>query len=105
LFVDVSEDHEIVYRKILASKEILNKIASNVPIILCLNKIDRVNVQDLEDAKKLVDRVFSGIPQVSLSALKHENMDSVLQQAYQKINNNGIPEANDSQLRVLTRHN
>ena len=68
LFIDISEDEETVYRKITASNEILKRIAPNVPLVVCVNKIDRCDNDQLREGEKLVSRVFPGTPQVALSA-------------------------------------
>jgi GTP-binding protein HflX len=99
LFLDVSEEEEHLYRKMNASNEILKKIAANVPVILCLNKIDRTDTAKLEEATKLVSRLFPGGLQVTLSALKGDNIEMVLSQVYQKLNDNsGLITKNGSQI-------
>src|SRR6266704_431015 len=86
LFVDVSEDLESVFRKVSASKEILRKIATKVPLVICANKTDLCNDDRLEEGKKLISRTFEGIPLVELSALKGNNTDEVVKQAYHHLN-------------------
>src|SRR5206468_12838735 len=56
LFIDISEDEEIVYRKITASNETLKRIAPNVPVIVCVNKIDRCGQDQLREGEMLVSR-------------------------------------------------
>ncbi len=86
LFIDVSEDEEIVYRKMTASNEILKRIAPNVPIIVCINKIDRCTDDQLREAELLVSRVFPGTPQIAISALKGRNTEEVAKLGYQHLN-------------------
>ena len=87
LFIDISEEEEIVYRKIIASNEILKKIAPNVPLVVCINKIDKCSESQLKEGGKLVSRIFPGIPQVALSAKKGRNVDEVVRLGYQHLNN------------------
>jgi GTP-binding protein HflX len=85
LFIDVSEDEETVHRKITASKEVLKRVAPTVPLIICINKIDRCSDGQLEEGEKLVSRVFPGTLQVSLSALKGNNSEEVIRMGYQQL--------------------
>src|SRR5712692_8523652 len=86
LFVDISEDLESVFRKLTASKEILTKIASKVPLVICANKTDLCNDERLEEGKKLISRTFKDIPLIELSALKGNNTEEVVKQAYHHLN-------------------
>jgi GTP-binding protein HflX len=78
LFVDASENLETVFRKVTASNNILKRIAPDLPLILCINKIDRCIPDQSREAKLLISRVFGGVPQIALSALKGENALEVL---------------------------
>lgn len=102
LFLDVAEEQESLYRKMSASNEILKKIAPTVPVVLCLNKIDRCNTAQLDEAKTLVSRLFPGTSQVTLSALKGDNTDIVLRKTYEKLNDdNGLATRNGSQIGIV----
>jgi GTP-binding protein HflX len=92
LFIDISEDEEIVFRKINASSQILKQIAPKVPLLVCINKVDKSNESQLEEGKALVSRLFPGIPQVALSALKGLNTEEVLRLGYQQLNGGSKPE-------------
>ncbi len=94
LFVDVSEDEESVFRKLTASNYILKRIALNVPLIICINKIDRCTPDELRERKAVVSRVFLGTPQVDLSALKGTNSGEVLRLTYQQLNGAPVSEEN-----------
>ena len=90
LFVDISEEPEAIYRKMTASKEILQKISAKVPIIICANKTDLcTNDQSLE-AKKLISRTFEEVPIIELSALKGTRTEDVVKEAYHHLNGSGI---------------
>jgi len=86
LFIDISESEETVYRKVTASNENLKRIAPNVPLIVCVNKIDRCDDDQLREGERLVSRVFPGIPQIALSALKGKNTEEVVRLGYQHLN-------------------
>lgn len=86
LFIDISEDEEIVFRKINASAQILKQIAPNVPLLVCINKVDKSGESQLKEGKALVSRVFPGVPQVALSALKGLNTAEVIRLGYQHLN-------------------
>jgi len=68
-----------------ASNEMLKRIAPTIQVVLCLNKVDRCTKEELDEAKELVERVFPGLPAVSLSALKGQNTTQVLGLAYQHL--------------------
>ncbi len=86
LFIDISEEEEIVFRKLTASNQILKQIAPKVPLLICINKIDKSDESRVEEGKRLVSRVFPGIPQVTLSALKGRNTEEVLRLSYKHLN-------------------
>ncbi len=93
LFIDVSEEEETVYRKMTASNETLKRIAPNVPIIVCVNKIDRCSDDQLRKAELLVSRVFPGTPQIAISALKGRNTEEVVRLGYQHLNSGIEPKS------------
>lgn len=85
LFIDISEDEESIYRKMTASNETLKRIAPNVPLIVCVNKIDRCSEDQIREREKLVSRVLPGTPQIALSALKGRNSEAVIRAGYQHL--------------------
>jgi GTPase len=91
LFIDISEDEETVFRKITASNETLKRIAPKVPLVVCVNKIDRCNDDQLREGEKLVSRILPGTPQVALSALKGNNTGEVIRLGYEHLNNGVEP--------------
>ncbi len=101
LFVDASEAPELIYRKLAASNDVLKKIAPDLPLVLCVNKIDRCSEAQLGEAKTLISRVFPGVPQVSLSALKGSNVNDVLHQAREKLAKESQPKAEQAPSRVV----
>ena len=91
LFVDISEELEAIYRKMTASKEILNKIAAKVHIVICANKTDLCTIDQLTEAKKLISRTFDEVPIIELSALKGTHTDDVVKEAYHHLNGSTMP--------------
>jgi GTPase len=81
LFVDASEKIEPLHRKLAASRDVLKRIAPTLPLVLCVNKVDRCTEPQLIEAKKLILQEFPNAPQVALSALKGENVTDVLHKA------------------------
>ncbi len=94
LFVDVSEDEESIFRKLAASNYVLKRIALNVPLIVCINKVDRCTPDELVERNALVSRVFPGTAKVDLSALKGTNSSGVLELVYQRLNGTPVSEEN-----------
>ncbi len=91
LFVDVSENLEIIFRKLTASKETLQKIAPKISLVVCANKTDLCKEDQLEEAKKLISRTFEGAPLIELSALKGHHTADVAKEAYRHLNGSAIP--------------
>lgn len=74
---NVIEEIEIIENEIFQySKEIYEK-----PRILCLNKIDLLNENEVLRIKKAVEEKFGVVP-IIISALKKENIDCLLKQAF-----------------------
>lgn len=86
LFVDISEDHETIFRKLTASNQILRKIAVDTPIIIVANKIDLIDPIQRDEARKLIARVFGGTEIIDASALKGDNIDQILTLASKHLN-------------------
>src|SRR6266849_2732394 len=101
LFVDASEEQESIFRKLSASNDALKQIAPDLPLIICVNKIDHCSDAQLGEAKKLISRVFPTTPQVSLSALKGSNVDQVLHLARETLAKASQPEAKQAPSREV----
>ncbi|OLD02267.1 GTPase HflX [archaeon 13_1_20CM_2_54_9] len=91
LFVDASEDPESVFRKLTASSYVLKRIAPEVPLVICLNKVDKCSPDQVREEKGLASRLFSGVPQVELSALKGAHTEDVLTLAYERLSSELAP--------------
>jgi len=87
LFVDISEENEVIHRKLMASSEILKKIAPTVPLVLCINKVDKCDQDHMLAGRKLVTDIFPAAPEIALSALKGQNTEAVLRFAYHQLTN------------------
>src|SRR2546428_14163056 len=86
LFVDISEDLETIFRKLTASYQTLRKIAADTPVFICANKIDLTNPIQLDEARKIVGRVFGGIPLVDASGMQGMNGEQVVGLAFLHLN-------------------
>ncbi|HZD12210.1 MAG TPA: GTPase HflX [Candidatus Binatus sp.] len=103
LFVDVSEEHEAIFRKLTASNHILQKIAVDTSLIIVANKVDLLSPIQRDEARKLIARVFGGTIIVDASALKGDNIDKVLDLALKHLNaSETTPEASTSGTVVAT---
>ncbi|MBS7654944.1 GTPase HflX [Candidatus Bathyarchaeota archaeon] len=78
LFIDASDDFEILIRKMNTSDQILRRIGASSKMIICINKIDLVNKEKLEEIHKIVKRKFLGVKTVFISAKTGENLDELL---------------------------
>lgn len=78
LFIDASDDFETLIRKMNTSDQILRRIGASSKIIVCINKIDLVNREKLEEIHNLVKRKFLGVKTVFISAKTGENLDELL---------------------------
>ncbi len=101
LFVDVSEDSESVFRKLTSSNYVLKRIAPDMPLIVCLNKVDKCTPEQVREEKALVSRLYAGVPQVELSALKGANTDDVLQLAYRRLTSEASASKKEESSRVV----
>ncbi len=100
LFVDVSEDQETMFRKLTASNYILKRIAPDVPLVVCVNKVDRCDPDQLREGRLLISRVFAGVPQVAVSALNGYNAGEVLSVAWRVLRGEKVVAAQEESSRV-----
>ena len=79
LILDVSDPPDIMVRKLKASEEVLFPDIGGTPIILVLNKTDRVSSEELEMKKEIVEKgKYSAI--VPISALSAVNLDKLVEE-------------------------
>lgn len=93
LFVDISEENETIHRKLTASSEILKKIAPNVPLVVCINKVDKCDQDHMLAGRSIVSAIFPGAPEIALSALKGQNTEAVVRLAYHHLNGQVSPQS------------
>ena len=101
LFVDASEPRETLHRKLAASSDVLKRIAPDLPLVLCVNKADRCNETQLDEAKRLILQEFPNAPQVTLSALKGDNVTNVLHKARELLDTASKPKTEPAPSRVV----
>ncbi len=85
LIIDASDEEKELIRKIRSSDEILTKVAPATPIIVCLNKIDLINGERIERAKKIAREIFPYYPIIAISAKKEINLDKLLSEIERNI--------------------
>ncbi len=100
LFVDISEDSESIFRKLTASNYVLKRIAPGMPLVICLNKVDKCTPDQVREEEALVSRVYPGVPQAGLSALKGTHAEDVLRLAYQRLTSEAIVSKKEEPSRV-----
>jgi len=86
LLVDGSEDIENVKRKISACHEVMAKEISDVPILVCLNKIDLATRDHLGKVLEEIRRVFVHEEIVEISSKTGANVQELLRQIAARLN-------------------
>jgi GTP-binding protein HflX len=87
LFFDVSEDLDILRRKLISTNKILREINVSSNILICANKIDLATFQHIEKAIELIKWHFPGIPIYRISSKTGENVELVLKAIPQALYN------------------
>ncbi|MEM2896196.1 MAG: GTPase HflX [Candidatus Bathyarchaeia archaeon] len=85
LFFDVSEDLNILRRKLVSTNKILREINFSSNLIICANKIDLATPDHIEKATGLIGWHFPGVPLFRVSSKTGENIDLVLKAASQAL--------------------
>jgi GTP-binding protein HflX len=78
LFVDASDGKFPLERKIRSCAQILREVDVTSPTIICANKTDLINPDQLEEAKALIRKYFSEEDIVPASVKTGENLDRIL---------------------------
>lgn len=78
LFIDASDAKFPLERKIRSCSQILREVDITAPTILCANKIDRITIEQFEDAKAIIRRYFLNEDIVPVSVKSGENLDRLL---------------------------
>ena len=85
LFVDGSEDIASVTRKISVSHEMLEKEVKDVPLVICVNKVDIATREHLDQVLEEVGRVFEGEEIMEISSKTGTNVPDLLERIAEKI--------------------
>ncbi len=85
LFVDGSEDIGTVTRKISVSHEMLEKEVKDVPLVICVNKVDVATREHLDQVLEEVGRVFEGEEIMEISSKTGTNVPDLLERIAEKI--------------------
>jgi len=86
LFVDASEEPQVIARRCSSMNTILREIDADGEIVLCANKIDLVRADELENAVKAIQERFIGSSVIPISALTGQNLTQLLSAVATKIN-------------------
>jgi len=85
LVIDASESNEDVRRKIEASDEILRRVAPATTLIICLNKIDLINQEEIDEKTRIIREIFPYQPIVAISAKKKINLQKLIEEVKKQI--------------------
>jgi len=85
MFVDASDELPLLNRRLTSSNDILRKLGVSGEIIICLNKIDLVSKDRLDEIQNLVRKHFPGLRIVPLSAKAGENIADVINILHDRI--------------------
>jgi GTP-binding protein HflX len=88
LFVDASDDIQTVIRKNLASREIMQKEFSGVPVVICINKIDITTEDHLKQVLEVTRKVFTTEEMLNISSKTGANLSSLLQRIVERLDQN-----------------
>jgi GTP-binding protein HflX len=85
LFVDGSDEIETVKRKIAASREIMEKEVSGVPVLICINKVDIAVREHLDNVLEETRKVFGAEDILEISSKTGANVPDLLQKIAEKL--------------------
>lgn len=77
LFVDGSEDIETVIRKVSASREVMEKEFSGVPVLICVNKVDIATRDHLDKVVKEIRELYPVEELLEISSKTGANLSSL----------------------------
>lgn len=78
LFVDVSEPLSEILRKALTADKVLRDVAAKPSMIICLNKIDKIEGGKLNEVVTILRRIFPNHPLIPISAKRGAQVDNLL---------------------------
>jgi len=85
LFVDGSDDIETVKRKVSASREIMEKEISGVPVLICINKVDIAAREHLDKVLEETRKVFGTEEILEISSKTGANVPDLLQKIAERL--------------------
>jgi GTPase len=85
LFVDGSDDLATVTRKVTASHEIMNKEIHDVPILICINKVDLATREHLDKVLAETRKIFERDEIIEISSKTGANLPNLLQRISEKL--------------------
>jgi len=86
LFVDASEEVHTITRRCSSMNKILREIGTDGEIIVCPNKIDLIEPEELENVLQAIRQEFIGTLIVPISARTGENLKELLKAIMASIN-------------------
>mgnify|MGYP006268786095 FL=1 len=85
LFVDASDDMQTITRKIAASHEIMNKEMQDVPVLICINKVDIATREHLDEVFSETRKIFERDEILEISAKTGANLPKLLRRISEKL--------------------
>jgi len=85
LFVDGSDDIETVMRKVSASREVIHKEVSGVPVLICINKVDIATREHLDKVLGETHKIFGAEEILEISAKTGVNVPYLLRKISERL--------------------
>jgi len=85
LFVDGSDDIETVMRKVSASREVMQKEVSGVPVLICINKVDIATREHLDKVLGETRKIFGAEEILEISAKTGVNLPYLLRKISERL--------------------
>jgi GTP-binding protein HflX len=87
LFVDASEETPVIARRCLSMNKILREIDADGQVIVCANKTDLVESEELANVLEAIRERFVGTAVIPISALTGENLSELFAAITRNISN------------------
>ena len=102
LFVDASEESQVITRRCSSMNAILREIDADGEVVLCANKIDLVSADEVGKTVKAIQERFTGSTVIPISALTGQNLPQLLSAIAAKIS--GMSTAASAQISSYARN-